>query len=465
MSDSSEPTGDDGFTVYRDRSFWGLTISQFLGAFNDNLFKQLVLLLCVDFALDEFVREGAATNSQPSDSYQPIAMAVFAIPWILFSGIAGWLSDRTSKQRGVLIFKSLEILVMFCGMAAFLTGHLSPLFLVLFLMSAQSTFFGPCKYGILPELFPEHELPRVNGVIQMSTFVAIIFGMASAGFVREIFPGQKGLAVISGISVVIAVAGVAAARLIRPVEIARPQLPFTWSSLGIGVENWQLLRSDRFLSGVLLISSLFWFSGGVVQQAINAFGKRELGLGDGRTSLMAACLGVGIACGCLLAGRYSRERIRFSMVSVGAWGMALTLGALTALSYLFDLESVAAVETSKAAETIPRMLMTASPIEWTGRLILIGLGASAGLFVVPLQVVLQAVPPESQKGRVIGTMNLANWIGILLSAVYYGCFEMLRGIARDTADIEIRPSMVFLSLAVILALVGVFYRPADRELE
>jgi acyl-[acyl-carrier-protein]-phospholipid O-acyltransferase/long-chain-fatty-acid--[acyl-carrier-protein] ligase len=160
--------------LYHDRSFWGMTATQFLGAFNDNLFKQLMLLLAIPIGAE------AATKADE----QGLATMVFALPFILFSGLAGYLSDRYSKRTVILLAKVAEIGIMALGMLAFLEYGMfgyRGLLVVLFLMGTHSAFFGPGKYGILPELFRQTDLPRANGVILMTTFLAIIFGTASAG--------------------------------------------------------------------------------------------------------------------------------------------------------------------------------------------------------------------------------------------------------------------------------------------
>src|SRR5205823_13551485 len=139
--------------LFRDRSFWGMTATQFLGAFNDNLFKQLMLLLAIPV--------GAAAT-QKADQ-QGLATMIFSLPFVLFSGFAGWLSDRYSKRTVIVACKVAEIGIMLLGVLGFLsyarTGY-AGLLLVLWCMGMHSAFFGPGKYGILPELFPEKDLPR-----------------------------------------------------------------------------------------------------------------------------------------------------------------------------------------------------------------------------------------------------------------------------------------------------------------
>jgi acyl-[acyl-carrier-protein]-phospholipid O-acyltransferase/long-chain-fatty-acid--[acyl-carrier-protein] ligase len=448
-SPDSQP-GQKAASFFRDRSFHGLAISQFLGAFNDNLFKQLVLLLCVD--------QARATGKGAAD-LQPLAMVVFAVPWLLFSGLAGVFSDRGSKRNGIVLFKSLEIAVMAAGLLAFLSGQLWLLLVVLFLMSMQSTFFGPPKYGILPELFRGRQLPKINGLFQMTTFVAIILGMAIAGFARDRLPGQTGLAWTSAGAIAVALIGTAAALLIRRTPVAQPDLRISWRSVAIDPENWQLLKSDRFLRGVVFVSACFWFSGAVVQQAVNSFGKRQLHLSDTRTSLLAACMAVGIAVGCVLGGQLSKNRIRFGLVRIGAWGLIASLTFMVLIPDYF----------SPSIEFGPHMTLWyqvthTHSAEWYARCALTAVGLFGGLFIVPLQTCLQSVPPDSQKGRMIATMNFASWIGILLSAAFYAGVDWLRRAASLHLDLHIPHSATFGALALVLLPIAIWYRPADREL-
>ena len=409
----------------QDRSFQGMTATQFLGAFNDNLFKQLVLLICID----------TARQTGSSDVYQPVAQALFALPFVLFSGFAGYLSDRLSKRQIVVVCKGVEIGVMLAGMCVFLLARssldpsLTLLLCVLTFMGIQSAFFGPAKYGILPELLSERNLPAANGIIQMTTFLAIIFGTAAAGYGKDLLQGE--LWIISIGCLVIAILGTLTSLLIRRTSPAQPTLKFDPTSLLVNRDTWKMLVSDRTLFGVLLISSLFWMIGGVLLPAVNAFGKNQLEIGDSRTSIMSASIGFGIAAGCALAGKLSQSRIRFELVTAGSWGLVFGLCCLAGLG-LVRFEAL--------------------PVEWIAWLLLVELGVSAGLFVVPLQVFMQTRPPVEHKGRMIGAMNLINWIAILAaSAFYYLCAVLLSPV-----------SWTFGVLAAMVLPVAMFYRPARR---
>ncbi|MEM9702768.1 MAG: MFS transporter, partial [Planctomycetota bacterium] len=161
-----------------DRSFWAMLVTQFLGAFNDNVFKQLVLLVCLDYKL--------AGNAD----YQDVAQGVFALPFVLLSGLWGWLGDRWPKRAIIVGCKVGEIVIMSLGAVALWIGGgelgqlVALLLCVLAFMGAQSAAFGPSKYGILPELFRGGDLPKANGWVQMTTFLAIILGIVTAGTLK-----------------------------------------------------------------------------------------------------------------------------------------------------------------------------------------------------------------------------------------------------------------------------------------
>ncbi|MCE9546315.1 MAG: MFS transporter [Planctomycetia bacterium] len=425
-------------TLYRDPSFWGMTTAQFLGAFNDTLFKQVVLLLCVQVVV---------TSGKTAD-LQFIALGVFSIPFILFSGSAGWLADRVSKRKVIIGCKVAEVAIMIAGGVSFYMmlapvrvgddyhtrGLPISVMIVLFLMGTHSAVFGPSKYGILPEMVRGRDLPRFNGVIQMTTFLALIFGVVAGSFLVEAFRDRLWLA--SGVCVLIAGAGTAASLLVRRVPVAQPNLKFTSSAVAVSRETWQLFTRDRALLWAMLIYSLFWFLGGVVQPSVNALGKIQLERKDWETGLLAACMGVGIAGGCVLAGKLSAGTISFRLVRVGAWGMVVCLALL-------------------ALPGGPHHHL----LGYFGSMpVLVALGLFAGLLAVPLQVFLQARPPENQKGRVIGSMNLVNWIAII------GAVGFIAGCNVLLDRMKLPASTIFGLTAVILLPVALFYRPRDAAL-
>jgi MFS family permease len=421
---------DDLPPLSRDGCFWGMTMTQLLGAFNDNLFKQLVLLYCL-----------TAAGAQGGD-YQPIAFFLFSIPFVFGSGFSGFLADRYSKRTLIISCKFGEIVVMVAGVLAFGIGGLWAPLLVLFLMGLQSTVFGPSKYGILPEMLRARDLPSANGIIQMTTFVAVIFGGALAGELKELVDEHQvaGLQWICWGCVSIAVVGTLLSFTVRRTPVAVPGLQFTSSMLcALDRPTRALLRKNPLVVTVLLISSLFWFVGGTMHQLVNEFGVYQWKIGDAKTSRLLASIGVGIAIGCISATLLSRHRINFRLVNRGALGMAGCLLSLWAIGWA-------------APDPVPVMWM------WAAGGVLLVLGFCAGIFVVPLQVFLQVSPTEDLKGRMMGTMNLINFCGIVFSAVAFFAFRSL------WAEIDAPISWTFPVLALVVLPVAVLFRPPEQEL-
>jgi MFS family permease len=288
MCRMNEPSAVDPPPLWKDASFWGITSTQFFGAFNDNLYKQLLLLLFVA------VPVGNRTEDQ-----QWIALLVFSLPFILFSGFAGYLSDRWSKPQVILACKFAEIAIMSLGVIGFLayqrfglsSGVLAGMATVLFCMGTHSAFFGPGKYGVLPGLFRERDLPAANGFVLMTTFLAIILGSALAGLLMHWWSGQLWLA--GCVCVAIAGIGVGTALFIRRLPPAAPGLKFEWEVLFIPREIMQLLRTDSALRNALMASTIFWLAAAIVQPAVNALGKRQLQVDDRWTSLLVTVISLG----------------------------------------------------------------------------------------------------------------------------------------------------------------------------
>lgn len=378
--------------VTRDRSLWGIVTTQFLGAFNDNVYKQFVLLICVG-------------------GLQSVAQAVFAIPFVFGSWLAGAISDRTSKRSLVVLCKVLEIGVMASAVIVLLTTPTGSdvrrfwLIVVLGFMALQSTLFGPSKYGILPELFRSRDLPAANGIMTMTTFLAIIFGSAIAGILVEHLPPQY--AWVAGmVCVGIAVLGTFTALMLRPTKVAEPDLVMSGKSLWMDADVWSVLKSDGQLFRVLVLTSGFWFLGSMIQTAINDFGVQQMGWGKDDSSYLQAILGLGIALGCGLAAKLSGDRADFPLARRASIGMSVFAFGLACLGEFNAM--------------IPATYLVSA-------VLFFGLGIATGLFAVPLQTFLQTRPPDAIKGRMIGTMNFFNFGGILLGAVVYGICGQIFG--------------------------------------
>lgn len=435
-------------SLYADRSFWGMTVTQFFGAFNDNLFKQLILLLSIT----------VAAEGQQVEDQQWLPMLVFTVPFLMFTGIAGYLADKHGKRGLIVSCKVAEIAAMAFGAVGFWwysqNESLAFLYFVLFLMGAQSAFFGPAKYGILPEMLRERDLPSANGFILMTTFLAIIFGTVAAGFLLKEFRDQ--LWVGSTICISIAVVGTATSLFVRRIRPANPQLRVEPSSFTVPPDMRRLLRIDWQLLLALMVSSLFWMLAGMIPSAVNILGKSELGLNDDTTSILTGIIGVGIAMGCAIGGLISKGKVSFPLIRIGSIGMLL---CLVVLSIPAEGELARLQNADGTLERLPGIGEGGQWLGFWGSLIgLLLLGNFTGFFAVPLQVFLQSRPPDDKKGRMIAVMNQANWIGVLLASLFYWLLSSL-------IDAQQWPrSTMFLFIAAGMLPIVLFYHPQEEEM-
>jgi len=428
--------------LLKDRSFWGIALTQFLGAFNDNVFKQIVLLLALPVAVNVVGDGVEAQNFQANEDIQGWATFVFSIPFVLFSGFAGYLSDRFSKTPIIVWSKIAEILIMMLGMIAFFYyARLEMLgtWTVLFLMSTQSTFFGPGKYGILPELFRPSDLPRANGLILMSTFLAIIFGVVFAGKMMTMLE-VKGMENIdrlwigSCICIGIATLGTLTSLMIRKTKVAQPNARLTADAFGLNKDILTLLRKDKPLLIALLVSCVFWMVASIAMPTVNRVGANMLGLDMEATSILVGMIAVGIMLGAPFGGFLCRILPGHRSVTIGLWGIVICLGLLG----IWNGNG---------------LWLNASSAR--GALILLGI--SAAVYSIPLQVFLQDRPPDALKGRMIATMNQANFLGMMLAGPLYQVFlQIAKGLDWPV-------SSVFWMIGLLVLPIAITYKMGGRS--
>jgi MFS family permease len=431
---------DDRKPVLRDNSFWGIAFTQFLGAFNDNFYKQLVLLLALPIA----AQAGGAVNnaSQAKEDLQGWATFVFSIPFVLFSGYAGYLSDRYSKTPIIVLAKVGEILVMCLGLGAFyFYGSLGMVgtWTVLFLMATQSAFFGPGKYGILPELFRTSDLPKANGLILMSTFLAIIFGVLFAGKIMKLMVGDdptntSHLWIGSAICIGLAIVGTATSLLIRRTPVAQPNAKLSVDVLWMDRDIWALLKSDWALTAALLVSCVFWMVASIAMPTVNRIGLDMLGLDVESTSVLVGMIAVGIMLGAPLGGYLCRLMPSHRAVTLGLFGISLSLLLLG-----FWKGNALWLNANMA------------------RGALVFLGISAAIYSIPLQVFLQDRPPDHLKGRMIAAMNQANFLGMMFAGPLYQLFLQL------AKALQCPVSTVFWMIGLMVLPLALSYRLGGRR--
>ncbi len=355
--------------LLNDRGFEAFLWTQLLGAFNDNVFKMIVSLVGVSAGSGNLALAGA----------------VFVIPFLLFAGYAGSLADRFSKTRVLQITKAFEILTMLLAIPALVAGRLDWLLVILFLLAAQANFFSPAKYGILPEMLDEAQITRANGLLELTTFLAIVVGTSFGTLLYEHWkntPLRIGLALSA-----IAILGSAASLGMRKVPAVSTKNLFHWNPLHEILEGERALRKRPALALTVLGISWFWFVGGLFQMALLLLGTEVLQVSGILVGLLVTALAVGIGLGSVIAGALSGEYIELGMVPLGAGLMGI-----------FSL--VAGLATHYALVMI----------------CLVAVGFGSGLFAVPLNAYLQKEADAGERGRILATNNFANMLGVILAS-------------------------------------------------
>ncbi len=370
-----------GFSnVLKNGGFQAFLWTQFLGAFNDSVYQTIVAL--------------HVGNANPA--YVPLVPAVFTLPSLLFSGYSGHLADLVSKRRVLIGVKLFEIAIMLFGLTTLIASWTEGMLLVVFLMGLHAAIFSPAKYGIVPEMLGDRDLSRGNALLEMSTFVAIVLGIAGGGVLFAVWKAEPWR--IGAATLAIAAIGFATSLRITRVPASGATQPFRWNPFAEIAGSTRHLLHDKPLWLAVLGVSYFWFAGVLLKTDLQYFGKDVLGADDSGVSLLWAFLAIGIGIGNMLAGRLSGDKVELGLVPMGAAFMGFFALALVAVRHSFALSTAAVV----------------------------CLAMASGLFVVPLYAYIQQRSDSREKGRVVAANNFYQTIGMLVSsAVMWLCYTRL----------------------------------------
>jgi 1-acyl-sn-glycerol-3-phosphate acyltransferase len=418
-------SGHSQFTLFRQRRFMPFFMTQGLGAFNDNIFKNALAAA--------LVFEGSRLGGLNTDQVVNLSAMLFILPFFLFSALFGQFADKYEKSVQIRWIKLFEVVIMVLATLGFWLNSVPLLLFVLFLLGLQSTIFGPIKYGILPQILRQEELVGGNALIEMGTFVAILAGTIAG-------PQLAGIEVswpywVSVACLLVAVAGYLFSRRVPVAAAVAPDLPINWNIFTESVRNLKFLNENRVVLNSVLGISWFWFFGATFLVQIPSYSQNVLG---GDENLMSALLGlfiVGISAGSLLCERLSGKQVEIGLVPFGAIGLTL-----------FGLDLYFASPSAPVAG-ISALQFFSSGSNWRIVADLLLIGVFGGFYIVPLYALVQSRSKPDHRSRVIAGLNILNSLFMVVAAVM--AMLILGPVGLGIPDL-------FLISAVLNAIVAVY---------
>jgi hypothetical protein len=413
------------FQLLRERRFAPFFWTQFLGAGNDNVYKNALVI---------FVAFQAATlTALSANDLVNIAAAVFIAPFVLFSATAGQIADKFEKSRLIRLIKLFEIGIMIVGAIGFYRRELVLLFTALALMGVHSTLFGPVKYAILPQHLRSDELIGGNGLVEMGTFVAILLGEIVGGVVIAIKPDGPILA--GGTAIAIAFAGYLVSRGIPNTPAVAPELKINWNPFTETGRNLRFAYGNRVVWLSMLGISWFWFYGATYLTQFATFTKDVLGGDEHVATLLLAIFSVGIGIGSLLCERLSGHKVEVGLVPFGSIGLSV---------FAIDLYFASRGLAPQSLAGIGHFLSVHA--HWRIAADLVLLGMFGGFYIVPLYALIQERSDPAYRSRIIAANNILNALFMVASA----------GIALGLLKAGLTIPQLFLATGLMNAIVALY---------
>lgn len=366
------------------RGFVCLNITQFLGAANDNILKQLLV-----FGL----AMGGVWQGILGPGGQAWASLCLAVPFVVLSGFAGQFSDKYSKQRVSVITKWSEIVIALIAICGLWLQNVWLVLLALATIATQSTFFSPAKFGMLPEIVPAEKLSRANGTVNMFTYLAIIIGSAVGGPLYECYIGTYGklMVWVPGLTIlIVGVLGTVAAHGVPRLTAKSPEKQISFALFSTYIQTWTGTRGTPMRS-VLIAWTLFYVIIGGIAVLILPDYKQILGISYLQASLLMALLGISIGIGDYAAGALSGHTIRPQMI---VYGILANTAAYLALGL-----------------SPPNFTLVTS--------LLVAGGFMCGFVMVPLQTMVQHFARDEERGQVLGLWNCLSFVGVIAGNIIF----------------------------------------------
>ncbi len=412
----------DSLRLLTTRRFRPFFLTQLLGAFNDNLYKN-GLTIFIAF-------QAAGMSEDASNRLVNLAAGLFILPFFLFSPIAGQLADKYEKSMLIRRIKLLEIGIMLLGAIAFLLQSPALLIAILFLMGTQSTLFGPVKYSLLPQALEPGELIGGNAMVEFGTFIAILLGLIASVYIIGFGSAAIGIAVVA-----VAVAGYLASRGIPRLAPGAPDLRISFNLLR---ETGNIMRDARANHAVfysIMGISWFWFLGVTYMTQLPNYVRYELGADEQVYVLLLALFSLGIGAGSFLCERLSGRIVELGLVPLGALGLSL-----------FGIDIYFTQGLADTADLIGPAAFLAQGSSLRVCFDIVMLGVSGGVYIVPLYAVVQQRSELRKRARVIAANNLLNAV-FMVAASLYALFALAAGVSIP---------LLFLILALMNAAVAAF---------
>lgn len=417
--------------------FLSLVAAQFFGAMNDNVIKGVLTFMVIDGAWKGMLGSGG----------QGIVGVCFTVPFILLSGYAGQVADRYSKRTVTLWVKIAEVPIAIVAAIGFFTGNLWITLAALIALTCQSSFFGPAKYGMIPELVEDSDLSRANGTINMMTNVAVILGTLVAGFVSDYYSpqpvggagaagGATGLLWLPGLTLIlVALAGLWAATFLTPLPAGAKNLKWDYNPFSTYIDTIREMSKTRLLM-VMLAWGYFYLLAGIALFIVPEY-TLVLGITRAEASALMGVMGVAIGVGCATAGLISGHHIEPRLIPIGAAGLTIFFVLLAAVEpQLADAGGMLKVALSNVAVFI------------------FGAGFFAGFYIIPLQSLLQKLSPDDERGRFLGTANAVSFAFLTIAALIYTFIRPLFGEPGQPGD---QPEKIFYVSAALMAIGSAFF--------
>jgi 1-acyl-sn-glycerol-3-phosphate acyltransferase len=440
------------FQLLIQRRFAPFFVAQFLGALNDNVLRNGLIIL--------FTFQGVQILGMGADQLANLSAALFILPFLLFSSLAGQFADKYEKSRLIRNIKLLEVGLMLVGYFAFSTQNYWLLLVVLFLAGLQSTLFGPVKYAYLPQNLEQQELVGGNALVESGTYIAVIAGLIIGGLAVANGGGLIGACLVS-----FAALGYLASLSVPETRAADPELRI---NRNIWRETWHIVsyaREKRSVFLAILGISWFWTLGAALTIQMAGFTLYTLNGNESITTLLLALFAVGVGVGSLLCEWLSGRRIEPGLVPFGAIGLSLFT-----IDLYFAQPTLHPVAVTSVAEFIVR--------SGSSRLLfdVVMIGVFAGFYSVPLYAMVQDRSERKHLSRIIAANNIINAIFMVAGALFCflvlaagfsipQLFVMLAFINAGVAIYIILLAPEFLMRFIVWILVNLLYRINVRGLE